>query len=461
MVVVAFLVWITGGSGTEFFVAFSVVLLLLMLLFFRLLWRLRSLLFPNHPFAGAVTLIVAWYSTRYFLGGMEVALALPVACWLLILLARQPSFEEITPRNAAVLGFVASLLVLSRLDAVFLVLILLMGWALIPGAMLKKKSEAVGMVCLWWNFNSASISSGILFSTERSCRSQGRPKQMMREPGFSLRPPSGIHTEEVLLGLGVLSIVGCVYFVWKESRRCSDTVRVAIITMLLFPLLSALVYGVISDWILFPWYLYTVPFVLFAGLHVLGKPIALRLPAVARRPVSGVATLVCSIAVLVTVAYSVAGLSFNWKVRPYDKLNHAMQIAEFARDHPGTYAMGDRAGLVTWMIQKPVLQLEGLVQDRAFLEHIRREDSLNAVLDTYGIDYLIASVYEPFERVNGGWRVITPHRLQAGDRSLRMEGLFPEEPVFTFEAGICYTWIFAVSEKAKERERVKNAEFGA
>ncbi len=451
MVVVSMLVWVTGGTDTGFFVAFSVVLLSLTLVFFRLLWRLRGLLFPQSPFSGAALLVVMWYSPRYFLGGMEVALALPVAFWLLILLARQPSFEQITPRNAAMLGFVASLLVLSRLDAVFLVMLLVAGWAFASGSTLKKKAQQLGWffcggillgLYLLWNL----LQYGAFMPVS------GQAKQMMRAPGFSLRPPSGIHTEEVLVGLGLLSLSALAYFLWKESRQRSNTVRTAVVTMLLFPLLSALVYGVTSDWILFPWYLYTVPILLFAGLHVLSKPLALWLPVARWRSISGITTLAVAVVVVAAVAHSVAGLTFNWKVRPFDKLNHATQIAAFVREHPGKYAMGDRAGLVTWMIEQPVLQLEGLVEDRAFLEHIRREESLNSVLDSYDVDYLIASVYEPFEQVNGAWRVVTPHPLQAGDRSLRMEGLFPDDPVFTFEAGICYTWIFAVSPEARSRE---------
>lgn len=104
--------------------------------------------------------------------------------------------------------------------------------------------------------------------------------------------------------------------------------------------------------------------------------------------------------------------------------------------------MGDRAGMAAMMMNMSVVQLEGIIGDRAMLEAIARERPLNAVLDENHIDYFVVSVYSPLERIDGAFRVMCPHPRQAGTRSKRMVGSFASPPLFTFEAAGVHSYVF-------------------
>jgi hypothetical protein len=100
----------------------------------------------------------------------------------------------------------------------------------------------------------------------------------------------------------------------------------------------------------------------------------------------------------------------------------AARIAAFEAQHPGRYAMGDAAGMAGFLMRRPPFQLEGLVADYSFLEHMRRRDDLVSVLREYDIDYLIDR--GPDDRVDGCGQVSVPNARQAGSASPKMTGRF-------------------------------------
>ena len=65
----------------------------------------------------------------------------------------------------------------------------------------------------------------------------------------------------------------------------------------------------------------------------------------------------------------------------------------FSSTHPGTYAMGDRAGIASVLMKDPIIQTEGLVMDQPFLNHLRRQDALVTTLRSYGVRYYVANFY--------------------------------------------------------------------
>ena len=79
------------------------------------------------------------------------------------------------------------------------------------------------------------------------------------------------------------------------------------------------------------------------------------------------------------------------------ELERAVGLQQFAATHPGRFAMGDDAGMAAYLMKVPVLQLEGLVADKPFVERIRREQPLLQALDDLGVDYYVT--VRP--RVNG------------------------------------------------------------
>jgi len=111
----------------------------------------------------------------------------------------------------------------------------------------------------------------------------------------------------------------------------------------------------------------------------------------------------------------------------------AHQVADGMLGHEGRVAMGDKAGITSFLLQRPVVQLEGLVADNLMLRHIQRRDSLNSVLAEYGVDYLVVSLAEtrPIRR-NGCYEVVAPNPDQAGSSPV-MTGRFCSEPIIHFE----------------------------
>jgi len=87
----------------------------------------------------------------------------------------------------------------------------------------------------------------------------------------------------------------------------------------------------------------------------------------------------------------------------------AKYLSEWMKKHPGVYAMGDRAGLVSYLSGQKMIQLEGLVMDKNYLENINRQESLNFVLNNYNVDYYITAYAK---RINQVVIKVMSHNLQ-------------------------------------------------
>jgi len=95
--------------------------------------------------------------------------------------------------------------------------------------------------------------------------------------------------------------------------------------------------------------------------------------------------------------------------------------------------MGAIAGFATYLLDKPVLQLEGILADRRLLEHVAREDPLEDVLREYRADYLVVSLGTVrAERRDGCYAVTEPNAEWAGERSAKMRGEICAEPIAHF-----------------------------
>ena len=78
-------------------------------------------------------------------------------------------------------------------------------------------------------------------------------------------------------------------------------------------------------------------------------------------------------------------------------------------------------------MDRPVVQLEGLMMDKAFLEQIRGQRNVVDALNAYHVHYYIAT--NP-QAVNGCEAVREP--VQAGPTSKVMRGTLCQAPVYAF-----------------------------
>ncbi|HEY6460242.1 MAG TPA: hypothetical protein VIY73_08820, partial [Polyangiaceae bacterium] len=190
----------------------------------------------------------------------------------------------------------------------------------------------------------------------------------------------------------------------------------------------------LTGWIFFGWYAYPLAAALVTGLTLVGLVAATRLGEEARRRagaavVAGAALLASGEAIDHFVTHGPM-----WSVEDNGLLAMSVDLSGRLSDRQGRFAMGAIGGFVTYLLRKPVVQTEGLIEDRAMVEHIRSEDALGAVLRAYQVDYLIVSQYRGrMEKKDGCYLVTQPDAEWAGKRVAKMRGALCAEPVVHFK----------------------------
>jgi hypothetical protein len=176
--------------------------------------------------------------------------------------------------------------------------------------------------------------------------------------------------------------------------------------------------SVASDWNLWIWYFYPLRPALCVALVVF-----CRWQPTARA--MRIAPVVIALALLTLV--KVADARWPEGDMP-DMVAIGEDVQQFALTHPGVYAMGDRAGSVGYLLPDPLVQTEGLMMDRAFLEEIRRALPLRQALAPYHVRYYIATQAPPYKAC---FHAVEPS--QAGATSPHLTQDFCESPVAVFD----------------------------
>ncbi|MEM9147016.1 MAG: hypothetical protein AAGC57_12545 [Pseudomonadota bacterium] len=347
--------------------------------------------------AGFAVLAAGYQALRITDSGMEVALIIPLLLVLLLRLDARP-VETQTPSALLLTGGLISLICLTRLDAAVLIAVLF-AWPLVqrPGAALfLSLGGALFFAYLAW----------MMLDFGSPLPVSGAAKQLAPFDGPSWRPALILFlmTPEALplAAPGVVAVLGAlaVRSPMRQARAC-----------LLAVVVFYAVQATLSDWKLWFWYLYP----LVPGIALAVPALLDRAPRVLR---VGSSLLLSAIALLFFAGRLDYGPYFRPIIEPL-----AREVAAYAAAHPGRYAMGDRAGMAAYLADQPVLQLEGLVMDRPYLERIARRDDLVEVLQDYGIERYVT--FETLQR-DGCWLVIEPAR--GGPDSPRMRGRFCEPP---------------------------------
>ena len=172
---------------------------------------------------------------------------------------------------------------------------------------------------------------------------------------------------------------------WKNLPSAYRPIAVALMT---FPIIHILALSLTSDWPLFTWYIYSLilaevgwrPGALRPGIRTAqvlragfssrcGRGSARDYAPLRRRPPSPRKT------------------SRKSGLANLQRLDHQYP-ADSSSLTPGCMRQGDCfPGMPGYLLQYPVIQLEGLVMDASYLENIQRERNLNQVLQKYGVTY--------------------------------------------------------------------------
>ncbi len=385
--------------------------------------------------------VIAFSALHLIFGGMEIVLTLPLALGLCYFRTR-PSFKW-KPSTALLYGFLASLVVLSRLDSIFFIAPLFALEVLWATGVPWSRRIGTGLLAAVGMLPIVIYVAANLHYFHVLTPISGMAKQLRIHHAFSMQPVIGLATAMSLthrlmivpptllllcLAVGCLSVRG-----WKGLPQSYRPLATA---LMLLPVLQIASLSWISDWPIFEWYFYT--FILAevgAGLVLFTQE--LRLP----RRVIDLKVPVVALLVIVMVADMSSRLrNSKHPERPFFSMYYgSAAIASFASRHPGIYAMGDRAGMPGYFLSSPLIQIEGLVMDEPFLKNIRDRRNLVDVMRDYGITYYVAT--DP--GANGGCYTVREPK-QAGPDSYTMNGTFCEEPVDHFVANGTVTDIFAI-----------------
>lgn len=381
----------------------------------------------NEFVASLAAAFIAFSAIRLIHGGMEVVLTIPLALALCCFRTR-PRFAW-TARNAAIYGLLASLVVLSRLDSLLLIAPLFLMELFWPQNIrhsfrfFAAAALALGLLPVFIYFVINLHYFGVLLPIS------GLAKQQRLHPGFNAEPFRTLifwlspYLRLLIVAPTVAAIAGACGLVGARGwKRLESQYRPLATALLAFPILQCLALSWLSDWPIFEWYMYS--FLLGqAGAALIFFSQDIRLP---RAAVTIFTSATTGVLVLLMLVYAAGRLRSAHRPEEslYRMYNSAIDIANFAQNHPGIYAMGDRGAMPGYLLHDPVIQLEGLVMDKAYLENIREQRSLNDVLRNYGVTYYIATDPQP---IGGCYTVREP--IQAGPDSRSMHGTFCSEPV--------------------------------
>ncbi len=354
-----------------------------------------------------------------FCQGMEINLTLPLGLGLLLVFGSKPSGWSLG--YSAGVGLLAALTILSRLDAVFLVLLLLVFTLFEPeqrrGIGFRQSGGfALGgapLLLAYFMLNRVYFHAWMPIS--------GTAKQLKSSPWPTLTAIKYGGLNNTYLVLFLLYAVVAFFLLRK---RLAPGERAVLAAAAAFPFLQIGAFSFVSDWPLWGWYYYSLRFALLSALVLL---LALAGSARIDRQPQWIKIAAYGIALLLL-------LRVHWKKEgQMDQLyDVVLQIRAFQQSHPGIYAMGGGAGMTGYLLQEPLIQTEGLMMDPAFLQHIRSQDNLLSTLRSYGVRYYIAfevTVPVGFDRQREGSCFLAEEPYNVGRAALRMSAKLCRPPV--------------------------------
>ena len=407
MALIVALLKLAGGAGPLFYALLAALQAGLAAATIYQSARLAETLGATPRAAQAAALLSFTLALLIGMQGMEVALVMPL---LLALLTRLAASPPVAPAHWLGLGLLGALVALARLDTLVLLAPLALGLCrrARPGAQ-ALSAVALGALPLFAYFLLNRFTMGLWLPVS------GLAKQL--KPGFvpSLEPlrvlfvTSGPVVLCFVLVCVVLVLLASVARSPVNATRGQGLFGHYIVGLGAFYLLPCM----LSDWPLWFWYLYplvAVPPLAVARLCRAGRGGPEML-------LQGLGAVMACLYLVLSYQLSRPASSGIWQ--------ETLAMQPFVQAHPGRYAMGDRAGAAGALLPVPLLQLEGLMGERTFLETIRARTPLRDVLKHYAIDYYITA--EPL--IEGACaRFREP--VRAGAASPVMEGQSCEPPVF-------------------------------
>jgi hypothetical protein len=418
---------VCGRFGSVFYVALTLMECVSMCLTYELSRRFASVLGASPRQSAIIAAVYSFGTAQLLTDGMECVVAVPLILWLFVELARE---GRSTPRRAAKLGLISSLAILARLDIAIIVPFFIGGYLLLARPQLRSFARGLIAFCaggvlvpLYAVANAVFLGSPFPVSA--------LAKRLITAQGFSLSYVRAVamftvygSSMAIVLPMGLVALWLLLRTDARERPAARFAGGLAITYVFIFFGINAL-----SGWIYFGWYAFPfVPATIAAMVFICERwtpPVRIRLQLVT-------ATLLVALAPVLAVRYYIEH-GPRWSISDNGLVAMSYELADQMRGREGLFAMGAIAGIATYVLDKPVLQAEGLVADRRLVDHIEREDSLGDVLREYHVDYLVVSLatVRP-ERRDGCYLVTQPNAEWAGKRTAKMRGEICAEPIAHF-----------------------------
>jgi hypothetical protein len=384
--------------------SFSPINLLFFVTILQLFSSITSFYFLNMIFreyeihSNIPSLIITLQVILLLRGGMEVIIAIPLLLFFILLVKQKKILFSI---------IIGSFLILSRLDSIFIVLLVYLSYL----SNINKK------LVLYLFFGSLPVLIYLLFNKlnfNHILPVSGAAKQLksnLLPVTYGIRSLFAIFPAKLLVG-GIpilLLLFNIFHLVFYKNRTKIDLI------LNLFPILFLLHQSIFSGWHLWLWYCYIfIPSTIYFFARVFPKIIS----------VKGKITII-TLRVFILSATLFMVLKKNPTTNPGYK--QKLNIVNFMEDKDGIVAMGDRAGLIGYLINNPIIHLEGLVMNHKFLDYIKSGNLYNVFKD-YNVDYYITITAE---EINDRWVFSEPHKHHSSVFNMKL--LTNTKP--TYESG--------------------------
>jgi hypothetical protein len=412
------------GDRESLFVVLVLLIWLLVCGTYRVLRRAQGSLHAAAGYGLAFALFSMTFMAVVSRTGMEVSLTLFLLALFWQRMAAQP-LEDQTPRSATLSGLVAAGIVLSRIDALMVVfaygaLMLYKPTGTRTTALRNLLWFSVGLlpVAAYFAFNRVEFGAFLPISGIAKNLKEGLiPSASTAKSLLAIRSVNILLTWPAC-AMGILYLVHLLR--GSDQSNSSDTGgRRVQLCVLLHPVLFYSVLSVTSDWPIWTWYLYPlVPIAALLGPAAIADWKQLR----GKTAVRGLTAAIACMAMLTLISL----------VRPNATevllYQQAEELRSFAKTHPGRYAMGGGAGMPSYLMPAPMVQLEGLTGDAAFVEIIKRKEPLVKALGELQIDYYATMLLSKSGHLQGQCYDLREPEM-AGDRSPVMSGHICVKPV--------------------------------
>jgi hypothetical protein len=376
-------------------------------------WRLTTRLFGALPALLASPLLIhlATYGTGGSIGvmfmGMEGAILIPLTLTSLYLAHRDGIFAERAPPTGATLrfGVVLALLSLARLDMILCVAVAIGLFALNRARVepaswrrhaLLLATPAIVSTIVYMIVNQALFDTPVPVSGQ--AKSLAGPIWVSDPLEAAFWGSSTRYVSRLPTGLAALLLISAIAATsWRLliGRIGAVSVIALWLAFLIGHVLQLLYMASVAYWGFGPWYS-----ALRAAMIALAAPAAIwallsRLPPLAHH------TAVLLVAAITVAALGATTLKVNTRIGL--GANEASPWVELARDAEtmnatlpanAVVAIGDFAGQFGLRVRRPIVHLEGLTEDAAFLAALRDPRLLREILARRGVTHIAAMQFE-------------------------------------------------------------------